>query len=195
MSSFARCLCAPSAHAQLAASLRLGDGSCGCHAALSPPAPPRARRLSRPLRPSHALEAHRPIGTSRLCGAPQAHRKADLVRYLHDLGQAWCEDASNQAPTYKRNRVRLQLVPLVEELSGGAEGLVARVGALEQQSAQLREWLQLASSAYLVDEKSWHTAQRALSISRLQAQPGPLPTLRALSPRECRALNARCAAH
>jgi hypothetical protein len=38
--------------------------------------------------------------------------------------------------------VRLQLVPLLKELAGGAPALHTRVHAIERQSSQLREWLE-----------------------------------------------------
>ena len=97
-------------------------------------------------------------------------RKSELVAYLRALGQEWREDASNAVPKYKRNRVRLQLLPLLEELTGG--GLHARIGVLEQQSAQLREWLHQASHAHLTADPFWSTSAgaRGLSVARLRQQ-------------------------
>ena len=72
-------------------------------------------------------------------------RKEELSAYLGALGEGWREDATNAEPTYKRNRIRLQLLPLLEELTGG--GLLARLGAASDQSAQLREWLDQAHAS------------------------------------------------
>ena len=47
--------------------------------------------------------------------------------HLRALGQEWREDASNAVPKYKRNRVRLQLVPLLEELAGGGDEVLAKI--------------------------------------------------------------------
>ena len=47
-------------------------------------------------------------------------RKAELQAFLKSIGQRWMEDSSNTEPKYTRNRVRLQLVPLLDDLSGGA---------------------------------------------------------------------------
>jgi len=41
--------------------------------------------------------------------------KATLLRYLQDRGAAWREDASNHDVMYLRNRVRHELIPLMEE--------------------------------------------------------------------------------
>ena len=49
---------------------------------------------------------------------------------------------------YKRNRVRLELLPLLEELAGGRAALVARAEAAERQSAGLRLWLEQAADEY-----------------------------------------------
>ena len=85
-------------------------------------------------------------------------RKAQLREFLGAEGQEWMEDASNLLPVYQRNRVRLQLVPLLQELLGSADALHARFQALSTQSEQLSELL----------EELWPAAQgseRRLDVS------------------------------
>jgi tRNA(Ile)-lysidine synthase len=97
-------------------------------------------------------------------------RKRDIEEYLVALGQPWMEDASNSEPKYKRNRVRLQLMPLLEELTGGA--LLARLQAAEEQSAQLRSWLHQSREAHLAADSRWsQPGRRDLSIDRLLSAP------------------------
>lgn len=99
--------------------------------------------------------------------------------------------------------MRLQLLPLLDELMGGAglathaqpnarpparlcccvpglraqdvSRLQARLRAAERQSAQLREWLESASAAHVAADPAWR-AGGALSVSRLEGQPGMLQT-------------------
>lgn len=52
-----------------------------------------------------------------------ALRKRDLVQYLERRGLTWREDVSNAQSIYDRNRVRLQLVPVLEDVCGGADAL------------------------------------------------------------------------
>ena len=49
------------------------------------------------------------------------------------------EDSTNLSSSYLRNRVRMELIPLLNELT--REGLDSRIGDLNQQSSLFREWL------------------------------------------------------
>ncbi len=63
--------------------------------------------------------------------------RAEVEAYLHALGQSWCEDSSNRHLTFTRNRIRHELLPL-----------------LETWNPQLREHLaQMAELAR--DEEAW----------------------------------------
>lgn len=74
--------------------------------------------------------------------------KRELVAFLESRAETWREDPSNASPKYLRNRVRAELIPLLRELvdEGGVE---ARIEALTEQSAHLRELLDDVPSAYL----------------------------------------------
>lgn len=67
-------------------------------------------------------------------------RRGELQAYLALRGVGWLEDPSNASPRYKRNRVRRELLPLLDELAGGA--VAGRLLALERQSRDLSAWLE-----------------------------------------------------
>jgi len=65
--------------------------------------------------------------------------KLELQVFLKNNNLTWMEDSSNQSNAYLRNRVRLELVPLLEELS--RQGLQSRISDMSGQSKLLRECL------------------------------------------------------
>ena len=65
--------------------------------------------------------------------------KLELQVFLKNNNLTWMEDSSNQSKAYLRNRVRLELVPLLEELS--RQGLQSRISDMSGQSQLLRECL------------------------------------------------------
>lgn len=65
--------------------------------------------------------------------------RAELEAYLRGRGLTWLEDPSNRQPRYKRNRVRHELLPLLDALAPG--GGAARLDALEAQSAEVEALL------------------------------------------------------
>ncbi len=57
-------------------------------------------------------------------------RRADLTAYLRSLEQAWREDPTNQDDTRTRNRVRRDMLPVLEQ-TFGAESLESWVDSLD----------------------------------------------------------------
>ena len=49
--------------------------------------------------------------------------KEELTRYLVDRNLEWFEDASNSKRIYKRNRIRLDVLPLLEQEFGGESAM------------------------------------------------------------------------
>lgn len=80
--------------------------------------------------------------------------KESLRQYLQSRRLPWLEDASNAEDKYKRNKVRLRLVPLMEELAGGGDALRTRVEELSRQSRGLDAWL-LAEAAKWEESYLW----------------------------------------
>src|SRR5215207_4169797 len=67
------------------------------------------------------------------------HRGSDVLRYLEHLGQPYRTDPTNLAPKYARNRVRLEVLPILEELYPGASGNIARGAALLREDLEVLE--------------------------------------------------------
>ena len=76
---------------------------------------------SRPIAPDSSIQLIRP-----LLGWP----RADIKNLAGERGWAWREDASNASDTYRRNWLRNQMLPLIEEEFGeGVAGRIADVAA------------------------------------------------------------------
>ena len=65
--------------------------------------------------------------------------KNELRQYLKNNNLSWMEDSTNLSSAYLRNRVRMELIPLLNELT--REGLDSRISDLNEQSSLFREWL------------------------------------------------------
>ena len=75
--------------------------------------------------------------------------KTQIMEYLRSNKFVWREDESNQSSKYLRNRVRNELVPLLEDLVGGPGVLQQRMNRLALQSNELDEYLTGQAEAYL----------------------------------------------
>ncbi len=47
-------------------------------------------------------------------------KRSEIEKYLCDRGQKWCEDSTNALPIYARNKIRLSVIPSLDEISSGA---------------------------------------------------------------------------
>lgn len=69
------------------------------------------------------------------------HRRADILEYLGLLGQPYRTDETNLRPKYARNRVRLEVLPILEDLYPGAGGNIARAASLLREDLETLESL------------------------------------------------------
>jgi tRNA(Ile)-lysidine synthase len=67
--------------------------------------------------------------------------RREILRYLERLDQPYRTDRSNLAPKYARNRVRLEILPVLEELYPGAGGNIARGAFLLREDLEVLEGL------------------------------------------------------
>jgi tRNA(Ile)-lysidine synthetase-like protein len=64
------------------------------------------------------------------------YEKQDLINYLNDNGYEWREDASNRSDKYLRNRIRNELLPLLNDMTD--QNLRKRLSALQKQACDVR---------------------------------------------------------
>jgi tRNA(Ile)-lysidine synthase len=77
----------------------------------------------------------RPLGHAVLIRPLLNFRRADIERYLADLGQPFRRDASNFDCRYTRNRIRHELLPLLtKEYNAQAVEAILRLGSLAGES-------------------------------------------------------------
>ena len=66
--------------------------------------------------------------------------REEILAYACSLNLPWAEDASNQKPVYLRNRLRLQLIPYLEE-----EYQPGLRGRLRETAMICREWIEVGA--------------------------------------------------
>lgn len=67
--------------------------------------------------------------------------RPEVLRYLSDLAQPYRTDPTNLVGKYARNRVRLEVLPVLEELHPGAAANVARAASLAREDLEALEAL------------------------------------------------------
>ncbi|MCA1738039.1 MAG: hypoxanthine phosphoribosyltransferase, partial [Actinobacteria bacterium] len=67
--------------------------------------------------------------------------REEVLRYLDHLGQPYRTDRSNLQPKYARNRVRLEVLPVLEELYPGARSNIVRGATLLRDDLEMLEEL------------------------------------------------------
>ncbi len=72
------------------------------------------------------------------------HGRHDVLRYLEFLGQSYRIDSTNLTGKYARNRVRLEVLPILEALYPGAAGNMARGAGLLREDLEVLEGLAAA---------------------------------------------------
>ena len=75
--------------------------------------------------------------------------KNQIESYMLRNGFDWREDSSNEERKYKRNKVRLDVIPAMETVTGGNASLRKRFEALAEQSADLEQWLDREAVSFL----------------------------------------------
>ena len=92
-------------------------------------------------------------------------RRAQLLDFLKSSGQSWCNDATNNTPRYLRNRVRAQLLPVIESLWPQAVPALCRLARL---AGETQEVIAAKSSRLLPPDPRPGARRIALSRPKLR---------------------------
>ena len=96
-------------------------------------------------------------------------RRREVLEYLDATGQAYRQDSSNAKPIYARNRIRHQLVPLLNQMAPAAVNALCRMGDLCREDDRYLEDQTVSLWASLVQPDG--AGGYAIDRLRLQAQP------------------------
>jgi len=97
--------------------------------------------------------------------------KDELRRFLLDSELEWREDISNTSRDYTRNIVRLDIIPRLQQVAGGASALQKRLDLLSDQSLALNQLLEDSTINFLKNEAaSISVMRRSGQIERVDIQ-------------------------
>lgn len=99
--------------------------------------------------------------------------RADIDRYARSVKLSYVEDESNRSPKYLRNRIRREVVPLLDKIRPGFRQAAARAVSLTAEAAEVLRSVSLDDLARCRDEANPH-ALRIPALLRLipAARPG-----------------------
>lgn len=129
------------------------------------------------------LNLCRGAGLSGLCGIPYRRGKVlrpllgvsreEVEAYCASHGLSYVRDSSNLSGEYSRNRIRLEVLPVLRELNPRAVEAMARTAALlsrdrEFLEEEARKLLKLARREYGIDVKALRDAPEPLRLRALK---------------------------
>jgi tRNA(Ile)-lysidine synthase len=95
--------------------------------------------------------------------------RPEIVDYLNSIKQSWREDTSNRDPQYTRNRIRHELLPLLETFNPAIRSLLGRLA--EQAGEAHAEQEHLAKSLLAEVELPRAGSMVVLDAERLRSMP------------------------
>lgn len=88
-----------------------------------------------------------------------ACRRSAVREWLESLGELYCEDSTNADRSILRNRLRHELLPIVEQLAPGGVAALARAAALAADDEDVLDGLAVESAAPIVLQSGIATAE------------------------------------
>lgn len=97
--------------------------------------------------------------------------RAQVEAYIHERGLPYREDPSNRDPAFLRNRIRREVVPLLEDVQPGFRAAVLRLSELawKDRSYLLMQSAMLLSRKVLVEHSAGRVVLRLASLSRIDS--------------------------
>lgn len=78
----------------------------------------------------------------------------EIVRYLKANSITWCDDSTNSLPLYARNKIRLEVLPVLKEISSSAEEKIVSVAKLiSRDNSFIEEYAQEKEKECFVEEE------------------------------------------
>ena len=98
----------------------------------------------------------------------------DLLEYLQELNQPYVTDSTNLTTDFTRNKIRLTLVPLLEELNPAATDNIAKtIDRLAEAEKVFNHALKKHAKDVIVVEEETPRWRLGISIGKLQQTPSP----------------------
>ena len=98
----------------------------------------------------------------------------DLQEYLQELNQPYVTDSTNLTTDFTRNKIRLTLVPLLEELNPAATDNIAKtIDRLAEAEKVFNHALKMHAKDVIVVEEETPRWRLGVSIDKLQQTPSP----------------------
>lgn len=98
-------------------------------------------------------------------------RRSELEAWLKRRGLAWREDSTNRSPHFLRNRIRHQLIPLLESFNPSIFETLTRTAEISRREAEL---LESQARTWLARSRKPGPDPAALSVADLRALPPAL---------------------
>ena len=99
--------------------------------------------------------------------------RSGILHYLESIGQAYVTDSTNLLDEYMRNKVRLRLLPLMEELNPSVRDAVAATASRLEEAARIYDKVMQEGMRPVRDDTG-------ISIAALLSQPAPRALLHEL---------------